>query len=770
MLLEEFHGQGKLVLEELEVKTQVLLQRGGPAHVGAVFGVGPTILVAVGRAEVDTVGAAHLVLIHEATSRGRVGTDKADGITDLEEGPDILEGLLPEGFIGNSPADTRCREETEAVVGVEVLGTVVTGIQFGEVTVVVRIGCAGGDTLLLVVQRFHQTVGRARGIDVLVIEQQARYGMLSELPVVVEGRLEIDIAVHGLPPAIAEFAAAGVGADDVPVTVGIIDIAVPQTGFRVFGAGECKGVVQFLVIVITGIVHVKGQERACSKALAPVEETQVLGNADVGIQLIPQLLSVTALGKVGQGVAQVACGGKARDGAVGHRHGQIDRVDLEGRVEKISGGLLRVVTLRKVTAEAQVHGRGLSRTEVQVGRIIIAVVTHVGVVVLHLGVPGKTALVIIREGYIIGSVGNTAPYAHLRAAVVAQRLEELVNPVHIRIEVAVVHLRIVIRDETVRFFGGLDVLRRIKDGATAVHVSLVGGIHIGIGVGQLRDLGEPGDTFIVVESEFRLTHLTGLGRDDNDAVSTAHTVDGGGRRVLEDRETLDIFGVDIVEAAFYTVDQHQRTGMLVREGGDTADPDVGLVVAGFAGTLHGDHARETSRDDGGQTGRRHLDLIRLDGSLRTDDRNLSLGTITHDDDFVQFVDDRHKRHINKGALTHHNLLLLVTEGREYKNRVGAIQGNAVLTVVVGEGTVSGSLLVHCNTCKQFTLFIRNTTGYIQCLSRHHDTRGDEHHHCKPDLTGKRFVFRKIHKSVFLVALVYVQHKAMKEKQQRFPRA
>ena len=327
----------------------------------------------------------------------------------------------------------------------------------------------------------------------------------------------------------------------------------------------------------------------------------------------------------------------------------------------------------------------------------------------------------------------------------AERLEELVDPIHIRIEVAVVQLRIVVRDEAVGLSGSLDILRRIKDGAAAVHVGLVGGIHVGIGIGQLRNLGEPGHAFVVVESEFRLTHLTGLGRNDNDAVSTAHTVDGGGRCILEDRETLDIFGVDVVEAALDTIDQHQRTGMLVREGGDTADPDVGLVMAGFAGALHRDHAREASCDDGGQTGRRHLDLVLLDGSLRTDDRNLSLGTITHDDDFVQFVDDRHERHINQGALAHHNLLLLVTEGREHKDRVGARHGNAVLTVVIGEGTVRGSLLVHCNTCKQFTLFIGNTTGYIQCLCGHHDTRGDEHHHCEPDLTGKRFVFRRIHK-------------------------
>ena len=572
--------------------------------------------------------------------------------------------------------------------------------------------------------------------------------MLSELPIVVEGRLEINVAVHGLAPVIFEFTAAGVGADDVPVTVCIIHIAVPQTGFRVFGAGEGEGIVQLLVLVITGIIHVKGQERTGGKALAPVEEAQILGKSDIGIQLVPQFLFVTALGKVGQRVTQVACGGKARDGAVGHRQGQIDRVDLEGRVEKFLGGLLRVVTLREVAAEAQVHGRSLRRTEVQVGRIIVTVITHVGVVVLHPGVPGKTALVVIREGHIIGGVGNTTPYAHLRAAIVAKRLEELVNPVHIRIEVAVVQLRIVVRDEAVGLSGSLDILRRIKDGAAAVHVSLVGGIHIGIGVGQLRDLGEPGHAFVVVEREFRLTHLTGLGRDDNNTVSTTHTVDGGGRCILEDRETFDILGVDVVEAALYTVDQHQRTGMLVRESRDTANPDVGLVVAGFAGTLHRDNASETSRDDGGQTGRRHLDLIRLDGSLRTDDRNLSLGTITHDDDFIQFVNDRYKRHVNKGALAHQNLLLLVTEGRENKNRVGARHGNAVLTVVVGEGSVCGSLLVHCNTSKHFTLFIGNTTGYIQCLCRHHDTRGDEHHHCKPDLTGKRFVFRKIHNRCF----------------------
>ena len=179
--------------------------------------------------------------------------------------------------------------------------------------------------------------------------------------------------------------------------------------------------------------------------------------------------------------------------------------------------------------------------------------------------------------------------------------------------------------------------------------------------------------------------------------------------------------------------------MLVGEGGDTADPDVGLVVARFAGPLHGHHTGQTACYHGGQAGRWHLDLLGLDGSLGTHHGNLALGTITYHHDFVQFVDHRDERHVNDGAPVHRNLLLLEPEGRENKDRVDACRGNAVLTVCIGKGTARGTFLVHSNTCKQLTLLIRNTTGYLERLCSRHDTRGDEDHHCQPEPAGEGLV-------------------------------
>ena len=66
------------------------------------------------------------------------------------------------------------------------------------------------------------------GIDILVVEKKSGDSVLAEGPVIIEGGLEIDVAVHGLVPAIAKLAATGICTGDSPLVIGEY-IIVPET-------------------------------------------------------------------------------------------------------------------------------------------------------------------------------------------------------------------------------------------------------------------------------------------------------------------------------------------------------------------------------------------------------------------------------------------------------------------------------------------------------------------------------------------------------------
>ena len=336
-------------------------------------------------------------------------------------------------------------------------------------------------------------------------------------------------------------------------------------------------------------------------------------HADVGVQLVARLVGIAAAGEVGVGVAEVAVGGDAGYAVVGHHLGEVHRVDVHRCREEAGGGLLRVVSCGEVAAESQVDGGGFGGFQVEVGGVVVAVVAHVGIVVLHLCGAGQTPFVVIAQGDVVGGVGHTATHAHVHTAVVSQVVEELVHPVDCRIEVWVEHRRVVVGQQSVCLLRGFDVLRGVEQAPVGIHVRLVGGIHIGIGVGKLRAFGQGDKAFVVVQVELRLAHLSRFGLDDDYAVGAAHTVNGCGGGVFQHGERFDVFGVDVAETTFHTVYQHQRLGVLVGEGGDTANPDVGVVVSRLARALHGYHTCQTACDGGGEVGGGHLDVVHLHG-------------------------------------------------------------------------------------------------------------------------------------------------------------
>ena len=107
--------------------------------------------------------------------------------------------------------------------------------------------------------------------------------------------------------------------------------------------------------------------------------------------------------------------------------------------------------------------------------------------------------------------------------------------------------------------------------------------HCVVGVVLVRKLGYGfhcgGEAYV----DFGLAFLTAFGGDENYAVGAFHTIDCGGRCVLECGDGLDGADVDGAHGAFDTIDEHQ--GRAVVPGGSAADGDLGFFVAGHTAAL-----------------------------------------------------------------------------------------------------------------------------------------------------------------------------------------
>ncbi len=70
-----------------------------------------------------------------------------------------------------------------------------------------------------------------------------------------------------------------------------------------------------------------------------------------------------------------------------------------------------------------------------------------------------------------------------------------------------------------------------------------------------------------------------------------------------------VFDIDLVEWSFKSVNIYQG-GLVGTEGGDAADPELGLIVAGLTGRLHGDYAGHITGQSIGDVGSGCAEVVR----------------------------------------------------------------------------------------------------------------------------------------------------------------
>ena len=169
---------------------------------------------------------------------------------------------------------------------------------------------------------------------------------------------------------------------------------------------------------------------------------------------------------------------------------------------------------------------------------------------------------------------------------------------------------------------------------------------------------------VVVHVRLTLAQLTFLGGDENHAVSTARAVDGSGRHILQDFDTLDVIGVDGGQGVQTALDSTDTRGVV----GRILEIDKAIDhIERFVGRIHRVAATNTDmtvgtwlatagrhRQTSHLSAQRHIERggcglledVGLDGGHATRQLVALLRTVTHHDDLVQLIRIINERYLH----------------------------------------------------------------------------------------------------------------------------
>ena len=168
----------------------------------------------------------------------------------------------------------------------------------------------------------------------------------------------------------------------------------------------------------------------------------------------------------------------------------------------------------------------------------------------------------------------------------------------------------------------------IGDGRVVPHLS------IGIGVGEIHELGNLLYSGTCRHGHRGLAGRTALGCHQDHAVGATHTEHSRGGGILQDRDISDFIGVELSERALHTVDEHQRLCRVQRTG--TTHSDDRLIGARHTRRLYHRHTGQLTLQGVSHTGHRCLQqLVTTHGRDSTRDGDLLLLTIGDDHHLLQ---------------------------------------------------------------------------------------------------------------------------------------
>ena len=294
-----------------------------------------------------------------------------------------------------------------------------------------------------------------------------------------------------------------------------------------------------------------------------------------------------------------------------------------------------------------------------------------------------------------------------------------VDPVDIGIEVRVV--------------AGLreaDLLLGERQRDTAVRRDGVHDLHISRRIDELREFRRLAHGNLVTQRDFRRPHLAALGVDKDHAIGSPHAVDGARGGILEDRERLDLGRVHVVERTLDAVDQHQRRSAS-GESADAANPEIRIILARLARALHGDHARELSREVVAQRAvGADLQVLRGKALDSPHDAQFLLRAVAHDDHFVEFGNLLFEDDVEVDPAADHDLLRLVADKTEAQDAflVGNIDEETAFGI--GRNALRGAFEQDCNADHGLFFLINDqAVNRDRCRrSRRREKQGEDRQH------------------------------------------
>ena len=200
------------------------------------------------------------------------------------------------------------------------------------------------------------------------------------------------------------------------------------------------------------------------------------------------------------------------------------------------------------------------------------------------------------------------------------------------------------------------------------------------------------------------------------------SVEGCGRRILEDRETLDVIGTQTVKVCcgqLDVVDQDKRVGATLAERGDATNEEVGVVLARLTRAGVGYHTSDVTGKRSGKAARWYAQVLGVDRGNRRGDTLLLLLTVGYDRYLVKLVTLGGKLYIDNCLVSHGNDFVLHTYVGEHKF-VGWLDFDFIATINVGHNTLCGFLDYYACARQGFaSTFLRDFSldRYLLCQKR-----------------------------------------------------
>ena len=89
--------------------------------------------------------------------------------------------------------------------------------------------------------------------------------------------------------------------------------------------------------------------------------------------------------------------------------------------------------------------------------------------------------------------------------------------------------------------------------------------------------------------------MSSFGCNKDYTIRTTYTVHGTCRSIFQYRERFYFRNIEVVQGAFYTIDKYER-GVAALERAHTTNPEFGVVITRFTGTLNGDDTPDVTSE------------------------------------------------------------------------------------------------------------------------------------------------------------------------------